>query len=281
MSIPKIIHYCWLSGDPIPPDYKRCMDSWKPMLPGYDFLLWDTKRFDINSTTWTRQAFETQLYACVCDYIRLYAVYHYGGIYLDMDMEVVKPFGDLLQKDLILAYENHISENIEAGCFGAGKGHPYIRACMEYLENRNFCDPKMIPGLLRLDKTIRHDFINPPISPEIMKTVLQESFSSENYPILTPDYFTAKNVVTGKIEATPNTITIHHFATNYHSEEWRATRAWEQKIKSSFGENNILSKILCGFGGVKRRIKETSVKNATRYYVSKYIKKIELPQKLD
>jgi hypothetical protein len=273
MSIPKIIHYCWLSGDPIPPDYKKCMDSWKSALSGYDFLLWDTKRFDINSTAWTRQAFETQLYACVCDYIRLYAVYHYGGIYLDMDMEAVKPFGDLLQRDLMLAYENHVSENIEAGCFGAAKGHPYIRACMEYLENRNFCDPELIPDLLRLDKTKRHDLINPPISPEVMKTVLQESFSSEKYPVLTHDYFTAKNVVTGKIEATPNTVTIHHFATEYHSEEWREIRASEQTINLRFGENTILSKILCGIGRVKRQIKKIGVRGAAGYYFFKYIKK--------
>jgi mannosyltransferase OCH1-like enzyme len=104
--IPKIIHYCWLSGDPIPQDYQNCMDTWKQILKGYEFVLWDSKRFDINSVLWVKQAFETGLYAFAADYIRLYAVYNCGGIYLDMDMEAVKPFDELLNADIMLAYEH-------------------------------------------------------------------------------------------------------------------------------------------------------------------------------
>jgi hypothetical protein len=273
MSIPKIIHYCWLSNDPIPPDYAKCMDSWKAKLSEYEFVLWDTKRFNINSTVWTNQSFEAQLYACACDYIRLYAIYNYGGIYLDMDMEVIKSFDDFLQNDLFLAYENHISENIEAGCFGAIKGHPYISKCMKYFESRNFCDPKLFPNILNMKKSKRHDVVNPPILPEVMRIVLQQSFSSEKYPILSHDYFTAKNIVTGKIEMTSNTVTVHHFATDYHSEEWREIRAWEQRIKLRFGENSILSKIICTVGRVKRCIQKQGIPGALRYYFAKYIKK--------
>jgi hypothetical protein len=273
MPIPKIIHYCWLSDDPIPHDYQKCMDSWKTKLSEYNFLLWDTKRFDINSTVWTKQSFTAQMYACACDYIRLYAIYNYGGIYLDMDMEVVKPFDSFLQNDLILAYENHISENLEAGCFGAVKEHPYIRKCVEYLEGRNFCDPKLFPGILNMEKSKRHDAINPPILPEVMRVVLQEFFSSEKYPILSHDYFTAKNIVTGKIEMTLNTVAIHHFATQYHSEEWLEIRATEQRIKLKFGENSILSKIFILFGRIKRCIQKQGILGASRYYFAKYVKK--------
>jgi hypothetical protein len=249
------------------------MSSWKVKLSEYDFLLWDTKRFDINSIIWTKQSFETRMYACVCDYIRLYAIYHYGGIYLDMDMEVIKSFDSFLQNDLMLAYENHISENIEAGCFGAAKKHPYIRKCMEYFEHRNFYDSKLFPGILNMEKSKRHDAVNPPILPEVMRIVLQESFPSEKYPILSRDYFTAKNIVTGKIEITSNTVTVHHFATQYHSEEWREIRAFEQRIKLRFGENSILSKILCSFGRVKRCIQKEGILGASRYYFAKYIEK--------
>jgi hypothetical protein len=232
------------------------MDSWKAHLVEYDFRLWDTKCFDINSTIWTKQSFEAQLYACVCDYIRLYAVYNYGGIYLDMDMEVIKPFDAFLQNDLMIAYENHVSENIEAGCFGAAKGHPYICKCMEYLEGRNFCDPKLFPHVLSMEKSNRHDAVNPPILPEVMRIVIQESFFSEKYPILSHDYFTAKNIVTGEIKITPNTVTVHHFATQYHSEEWLRIRAFEQDIKLKFGETSLISKLLCGFSRLKYRIQK-------------------------
>ena len=99
--IPKIIHYCWLSGDEIPEKLQLCMASWKKFLPEYEFMLWDLDRFDINQILWTKQAFESKKYAFAADYIRLYAIYTYGGIYLDMDVEVLKSFNPLLNRKYI------------------------------------------------------------------------------------------------------------------------------------------------------------------------------------
>ena len=116
--IPKVIHYCWLSGDPIPEKLQRCMDSWKKFLPDYEFVLWDLERFDIKTSQWVKEAFEARKYAFAADYIRLYAVYNYGGIYMDMDVEVVRPFDDLLASPYILGLESE--KGVEAGVFGAG-----------------------------------------------------------------------------------------------------------------------------------------------------------------
>lgn len=95
--IPKIIHLCWLSGDEYPDSIRKCLDSWHEHLPDYEIWLWDTKRFDIHSTRWTEQAYESKKYAFAADYIRLYALYNYGGIYMDSDVLVYKSFNDLLQ----------------------------------------------------------------------------------------------------------------------------------------------------------------------------------------
>ncbi|MDR2098097.1 MAG: glycosyl transferase [Spirochaetaceae bacterium] len=269
--IPQIIHYCWLSDDPIPEDYRRCMTTWKAKLPDWEFMLWDTKRFDVNSVLWVKQAFEVELYAVASDYIRLYAVYNNGGIYLDMDMEVVKPFDSLLQADLMLAYENHISRNVEAGCFGAVKEHPYIKKCMAYIESMLLFEPNLLAKILDLPRSERHEFINPLIMPEIMKNTAEEFFSKDKFHFLSCDYFTAKNVVTGKIEKTENTFTIHHFATQYHSEKWRNIRQNEQKIRHVLGEKSIFSLITVKLYGMIRRIYETGFLNAMKYYYGKYI----------
>jgi hypothetical protein len=269
--IPKIIHYCWLSGDPIPEAYQKCMDTWKEKLSGYEIILWDTKRFDINSMLWIKQAFETQVYACAADYIRLYAIYTHGGIYLDMDMEALKSFDTLLDTDILLAYENHISENIEAGCFGAEPGHPYIKKCMEYFENTPLFEPSLLPEILTLKKTERHEFINPLILPEIMRNVLQESFSHERYSIRSWDYFTAKNVVTGNIEVTENTFTIHHFAAQYHSREWLEARTLKQKMLATFGTRSFLVKIVIKAISLIQRIEEGGLGKTVHYSVNKYI----------
>ena len=81
--IPKIIHICWLSGDEFPNNIKVCVESWKRVLPDYEIRIWDTKRFNIDSLLWTRQAFDVKKYAFAADYIRLYALYTEGGIYLE------------------------------------------------------------------------------------------------------------------------------------------------------------------------------------------------------
>ena len=94
--IPKIIHLCWLSGDKYPAKIAKCIASWKKNLPDYEIMLWDTKRFDLNSSNWVKQAFEAKKYAFAADYIRFYALYNYGGVYLDSDVEVLKSFNPLL-----------------------------------------------------------------------------------------------------------------------------------------------------------------------------------------
>ena len=126
--IPKIIHYCWLSNDPIPDVLLKYMNSWKEHLPDYDFMLWNFDRFDINSSIWVKEAFENRKYAFAADYIRLYAVYHYGGIYLDMDVEVIKSFDSLLNNKSILGWETQ--KGIEGGIFGAEKEAVWLRDCL-------------------------------------------------------------------------------------------------------------------------------------------------------
>jgi hypothetical protein len=247
------------------------MATWKAKLPDYEFILWDTARFDMNSVLWVKQAFDVKLYACAADYIRLYAVYSHGGIYLDMDMEVVKPFDELLKADTMLAYENNVNHNIEAGCFGAEPNHPYIKKCMEYFEENPLFDPILLPNILNLPQSKRHEFIAPFILPEIMKSAAEKYFSDGSPRFFSPDYFTAKNVLTGKIEATKNTFTIHHFAAQYHSDEWRKNRGVEQSIYVSFGEKAKISKIIIVTRHVIQRIKRCGFFNAMRYYVDSFI----------
>ncbi len=122
--IPKIIHLCWLSGDSYPDSIKKCINSWHQYLPDYEIWLWDTKRFDVNSSKWTKEAFETKKYAFAADYIRLYALYHYGGIYLDSDVIVYKSFDDLLDLPYFIG-EDYV-HCFEPAIIGAEKGCHWI-----------------------------------------------------------------------------------------------------------------------------------------------------------
>lgn len=134
--IPKIIHLCWLSGDPYPKEIQRCLDTWREKLPDYEVWLWDTKRFDVNSTLWTRQAFNAKKYAFAADYIRLYALYNYGGIYLDSDVLIYKSFDTLLHLPYFIGCDQ--IRAFEAAVIGAEKGCQWVKDILDTYEERPF-----------------------------------------------------------------------------------------------------------------------------------------------
>ena len=97
MSIPKIIHYCWFGGGAISPENRKCMESWKKYCPDYKIIEWNDQNFDISTNRYAQQAYEAKKYAFVSDYVRLAVLYEYGGIYLDTDVELVRPLDELLE----------------------------------------------------------------------------------------------------------------------------------------------------------------------------------------
>ena len=218
MSIPRIIHYCWLSDDPVPEKMKRYIADWKKKLPDYEFVKWDLNRFDMDSSDWVKEAVEKKKYAFASDYIRIYAVYHYGGIYLDMDMEVLKPFDELLDKPYMYAYESPDKKLIEAGCFGAEKNDPFLKACLAYYKNRHF---------VRADGSLDIR----PLS-KVMSCIIREKKFSLN--VYSWEYFTAKSFATGIETLGGNTYAIHHFAGSWKSKEERRVIKRARRIRKMY-----------------------------------------------
>ena len=147
MAIPKKIHWCWLSGDPLPKHLQKCVDSWKKNMPDYEFILWDKNRFDIHSVKFVEDACEAKKWAFAADYIRLYALFTEGGIYLDSDVMVFRRFDNFLNLSAFSAveyfYEAVISRNennkycgyaIQAAIIGAEKGNEWIGKCLNHYQ---------------------------------------------------------------------------------------------------------------------------------------------------
>jgi hypothetical protein len=129
---------------------------------------------------------------------------------------------------------------------------------------------------MALPRAARHDFINPPILPDIMRLVLQKCFFIDGaaaFPLFTPDYFTAKNVVTGAIEITENTYTVHHFESCYHSPSWREARALTQRVFALFGARSPVVKIIIKGIALLQRIGDFGLRGAVIYYARKYFGK--------
>ena len=141
--IPKTIRYCWFSGDQYPDLVKRCLRSWKQVMPDYTLQIWDGNSFDFDSVPFVKEAMAAKKYAFAADYIRLYALYTEGGIYLDSDVEVFKPFNSYLNNQFFSGTEPYIINNeiyydIECAIMGSEKGHPFLKEILEYYNTIHF-----------------------------------------------------------------------------------------------------------------------------------------------
>ena len=256
MSIPRIIHYCWLSDDPIPEAMKRYSEGWRKVLPDYEFVKWDLTRFEKDASVWVREAFENKKYAFASDYIRAYAVYHYGGIYLDMDIEVIKPFDALLDRPYMFAFERPNRSAIEAGCFGAERHDPFLKACLDYYENRHFRIADGIFDMLPMSK--------------VMIEVMRES--NMHLRLYSWETFTAKSQLTGIETPGSNTFAIHHFTGLWNSEEERRITEKARRIR---GAHPIVGKLPAFVYEKTRKAMETLKTGGARallYRIRQYLR---------
>lgn len=149
--IPKIIHYCWLSGDKMPETIQKCIESWRHYLPEYKLRLWDINSFDFDSIPFTRDALTAKKWAFVSDYIRLYALYQEGGIYLDSDVLAYGPIDNLLNNCFFTGLEmrdkEHTDIYIEGAILGAEEKHPFIGAALDLYTRRSFVNADGSPDL--------------------------------------------------------------------------------------------------------------------------------------
>lgn len=137
MSIPKIIHYCWFGRGKKPADILYYIDTWKKYLPDYQIIEWNEDNFSIeNSNQYVKEAYNCKKWAFVSDYVRLYALNLYGGIYFDTDVEVFKTFNPLLNCCCFLGFES--KDYLSTAVMGAKKKFPIIQCFMNEYDSRSF-----------------------------------------------------------------------------------------------------------------------------------------------
>lgn len=130
--IPKKIHYVWVGGKEKPKNIQRCMKTWKKHLKDYEIIEWNESNFDIDSHPFVAAAYKAKKWAYVSDYIRMYAIYNYGGIYLDTDVLVLDSFDDMLKNKAFVGYEN--PDFPFTAVFGAEPHHPFIKRILDYYD---------------------------------------------------------------------------------------------------------------------------------------------------
>ncbi len=160
--IPKIIHYCWLSDEPIPTHLQECINSWKRLMPDYKIIKWDTREFDIKSNSLVQEAFDAKKWAFATDYIRAYALYQHGGIYLDSDVMLYKNLSNILLDNFVSGMEYHMDANpkgvlnesgyrqskdiyvpgigIQAAFLASSPYHPLVKDVLDFYKEKKLHD---------------------------------------------------------------------------------------------------------------------------------------------
>ena len=218
--IPKIIHFCWFGGTPLPPLALECIASWKKYLPDYEIRQWDESNFDVNMIPYTAEAYKQKKYAFVSDYARFWIIYHYGGLYFDTDVEVIKPLDGIIVKGNFMGFEvdpdgdNTPGKYAPRFCFavnpgvgfGMEKEHSFMKKMLELYAELRF---ELPPTNIAWYRTIVA-YTTESLCEEGLKNIkgVQVVDGINIYP---HDYFSPINMISGRLHITPNTHTIHRF----------------------------------------------------------------------
>ena len=214
--ISKIIHYCWFGGNPLPKSAQKCIDSWRKFFPNYEIKRWDESNFNVNAIPYTAEAYERKKYAFVSDYARYWILYHEGGIYFDTDVEVIKGMDDIIQAGPFMGCEidapsssdkRDVAIAVNPGLgIAVDAGNELYKEILDYYSTLHFVDEqgKQLPGTVVYHNTLvlnRHGLKNEP-------GILQVA-GINIYPA---EYFNPYNSITGVLNVTDNTRSIHWYS---------------------------------------------------------------------
>ena len=215
--IPKVIHYCWFGGNPLPKSAQKCIASWRKYLPDYEIKEWNESNFDVNIIPYTAEAYKAKKYAFVSDYARFWILYKYGGLYFDTDVEVIKNMDDIIAKGPFMGCENEAKAGATPTQLGVVPGLGLYGEILDIYKDKHYILPD---GSYSSETvvTITTDLL----CKYGLKNIndIQEVAGVLVYP---KEYFCPKDWISGKITFTNFTYTIHHYDASW--------LPWYQKVK--------------------------------------------------
>ena len=240
--IPKTIHYCWFGRGELTPLAKKCIASWRQFFPDYEIKEWNEDNFDVNCIPYTADAYNAGKYAFVSDYARFWVLYHFGGVYFDTDVEVIRPMDYVLEKGPFMGFEllgECPAVNPGLG-LAAVPGMSLYKAALNRLEQMSF----------QKENGSINSYTMIPMVTELLKDLgltgngtIERVAGISIYP---PDWFNPFDDATGRLRKTENTRTVHWYAKSWMP----ANPAWKTKtmrlLRRLFGTSRLtrLCKVL-------------------------------------
>ena len=209
--IPKVIHYCWFGGNPLPKSAQKCINSWKKYFPDYEIKEWNESNYDVNKIAYISEAYAAKKYAFVSDYVRFDILYTYGGVYFDTDVEVIRTFGEILKNGAFMGCEIDGGEkgsvNINPGLgIAATSGLDIYKEILDSYNARRF---------LNDDGTYNTTTVVKYTTDILIKNGLCDIKGIQKVSDITiypKEYFNPMDDITGKLDITKNTHSIHWYS---------------------------------------------------------------------
>ena len=236
--IPKVIHYIWLGGNPLPPMVLKCMETWKKFCPDWEIKRWDESNLDIDINPYCRQAYDAKKYAFASDVLRFKVLKDNGGVYLDVDVELLKPLDDLLEQTAFAGFEMGSVLCVNPGLvFGSEKDGKIVSEVVANYENDNF---------LKSDGAFNYETVCEKVTRHL---VAQYGLKVENYFQQFPDitiypteYFCPLNSSTKNCDyLTDNTYSKHLYLASWVPKQTLLSRfknLCKRCLRKVIGENN-------------------------------------------
>lgn len=253
--IPKRIHYCWFGGNELSELSKNCIASWKKYCPDYEIIEWNESNFDININDYVKEAYKEKKWAFVSDVARVYALVNYGGIYMDTDVEVLRPLDDLLGDEGFSGFES--PKEITTGILGSKAGSPIFQELLEEYKELHYIKEDgsydITANVVRLTNIcLKYGLV-----------FNNEKQCVNGFMIYPRDYLCPKDYRTRKLNVTPNTYVIHHFDGSWLNEEQRAELALFIKLNRFLPKTvaNLITGfvILTRFHGLKTTFRQMGI----------------------
>ncbi len=202
--IPKIVHYCWFGGKEKPEQIQKCIESWHEHLVGYKFIEWNEATFDVDFNQYTKQAYESKKYAFVSDVARIIALQQYGGIYMDTDVEVLKPLDSILEYPCVLGFE--VKNFVATSFMACQPNHPLINLFINEYNGIQFYNQ---------DGSINFSTNVTKLTDILTKKGLirnnKKQYLEDGIVVFPKEYFSPYDYINCNLETTGNSYCIHYY----------------------------------------------------------------------
>ena len=233
--IPKIIHYCWFGGNALPKSARRCINSWKRYFPDFEIREWNESNFDVEMIPYTREAYERKKWAFVSDFARFWVLYHYGGLYFDTDVEVIRSMDDILARGAFMGIERDADRvSVAPGLgLGAKPGMEIYSMILEHYSGLRYIgnDGTPVPGTVvkhTTDVLSKNGFV--------AEDRMQQVAGIWIYP---NDWFNPLDDATGRLTVTENTRSIHLYSKTW-VDHYGPLRIWmTRRLHRIFGIDGL------------------------------------------